>query len=346
MFRKLLPLRAFGGESAAWRGLQSSAAFPPTSIPQSPRGKTGALPLVVAFFFFSLLRGFFAVLLAEAFRIFLFQRRLRKKIRRKMLVEAASIEECLELSPPVALALHLQRRHHLPLHVIVSVRSDFFRPFPCRFISRNHNAPNQHSQQSALRAFHFIFGSILVRQMPVIAKIRVPRQIAVVFELRQSPRAICFPRLQIRVAAHRADQLIQHLLGLRRALLRHHGLRLLAASPRNRHTSTNCQRHHPVEKSYPHNTEPPFTLMTSPVMKLARPDAANKIGPAISSAVAGRPSGIAAAAIFCPAFVSSTGFDMSVATHPGATEFTRIPCRASSVAKPFVKLTIAPFEAP
>ena len=37
--------------------------------------------------------------------------------------------------------------------------------------------------------------------------------------------------------------------------------------------------------------------MISPVMKLAKSEARKRIGPAISSAVAGRPSGIAAAAI-------------------------------------------------
>ena len=37
---------------------------------------------------------------------------------------------------------------------------------------------------------------------------------------------------------------------------------------------------------------------------------------------------------------------MSVATQPGATELTKMPCDASSVAKPLVKLMMAPFEAP
>jgi hypothetical protein len=37
---------------------------------------------------------------------------------------------------------------------------------------------------------------------------------------------------------------------------------------------------------------------------------------------------------------------MSVATQPGATLFTKIPCFASSDAKPFVKLMIPPFDAP
>src|SRR5262249_25107492 len=105
------------------------------------------------------------------------------------------------------------------------------------------------------------------------------------------------------------------------------------------HGKTLCRLH-------PQSTEPPFTLMISPVMKLARSDAANRIGPAISSAIPGRPSGIALATIFCPALLLSTSFDISVATHPGATQFTKLLWRASSVANPFVKLIMAPFEAP
>src|SRR5207248_3046684 len=78
---------------------------------------------------------------------------------------------------------------------------------------------------------------------------------------------------------------------------------------------------------HPHNTAPPFTLMISPVMKLARSEAANRMGPAISSGVPARRSGITVLAIFWPALVSSTGLDMSVATQPGATQFTRILTR-------------------
>src|ERR1700730_9931465 len=75
-------------------------------------------------------------------------------------------------------------------------------------------------------------------------------------------------------------------------------------------------------KYQPHRTEPPFTLRTSPVIKVAKSQARNRIGPAISSGVAGRPSGIWVCTSFTPAFVWSTGFDMSVSTHPGATQLT------------------------
>src|SRR5258706_15111670 len=118
--------------------------------------------------------------------------------------------------------------------------------------------------------------------------------------------------------------------------------------PTLRHRAWGTRREEilPKKRLHPQSTEPPFTLMISPVMKLARSEATKRIGPATSSAVAARPSGIAAATIFCPALESSTALDMSVATHPGATEFTRIPYGANSVARPLVSAIIAPLDAP
>src|SRR5258708_21958910 len=86
--------------------------------------------------------------------------------------------------------------------------------------------------------------------------------------------------------------------------------------------------------------------MTSPVMKLARSEATKRMGPAISSAVAARPRGMTVEAIFWPALDSSTAFDMSVATQPGATEFTRMLWRAGLVAKALVELMMPPFVGP
>src|SRR2546422_1456464 len=86
--------------------------------------------------------------------------------------------------------------------------------------------------------------------------------------------------------------------------------------------------------------------MISPVMKLAKSEATKRIGPAISSGVPARPRGISEVAIFWPAFVSSTGLDMSVATQPGATQLTRILWRASFVGRAFVKLITPPLLAP
>jgi len=56
--------------------------------------------------------------------------------------------------------------------------------------------------------------------------------------------------------------------------------------------------------------------------------------------------GITLEAIFLPALVFNTGLDMSVATHPGATLFTSMPWRASSVDNPLVKLMMPPLDAP
>src|SRR5437899_2666932 len=64
--------------------------------------------------------------------------------------------------------------------------------------------------------------------------------------------------------------------------------------------------------------------MISPVMKLAKSEATKRIGPAISSGVPARPRGITEVAMFWPAFVSSTGLDMSVATEPGDAMFDEL----------------------
>src|SRR5258708_30332599 len=84
--------------------------------------------------------------------------------------------------------------------------------------------------------------------------------------------------------------------------------------------------------------------MTSPVMKLARSEATKRMGPAISSAVAARPRGMTVEAIFWPALDSSTAFDMSVATQPGATEFTRMLWRGGLGARALGGAGVARFE--
>src|SRR5208282_1186136 len=153
--------------------------------------------------------------------------------------------------------------------------------------------------------------------------------------------------VQIRASPQPLDRLVDDFLGFRRALIRHHFIRILSGRPRRarRRPRQECrkEKYAPI---HPHRIAPPFTLITSPVMKVARSEAAKRIGPAISSARAGRFSGIAALANFELFFERSTAADMSVSTHPGATQFTRILCRASSVANPFTKLIIAPLLAP
>src|SRR5580704_7414971 len=130
----------------------------------------------------------------------------------------------------------------------------------------------------------------------------------------------------------------------------HQFVRVLRASGRNEkenHQTGENRREFNREfaRFYPHNTAPPFILSTSPVTKVARSEAKNRIGPAISAAVPTRPNGIPEVANFAPALVASTGRDISVSTQPGATQFTRMPWRASSVARDLTKLITAPLLA-
>ncbi len=71
----------------------------------------------------------------------------------------------------------------------------------------------------------------------------------------------------------------------------------------------------------------------------------NTTGPAISSGSAALPSGINPSA-----FTDATGSlnvpsDISVRTHPGATQLQRIPCGPSSLDKLFVSEISAPLLA-
>src|ERR1700733_12811314 len=154
-------------------------------------------------------------------------------------------------------------------------------------------------------------------------------------ELRAAAIAFALANFQKRWTAESIRQLAENFAGLGDALFRQHGIRILvrghrsnnsiardvSGTQKNNHTQQSCPN---IRKLQPHKTDPPFTLMTSPVMKLARSEARNKMGPSISSAVAARPSGMAAATIFWPAFELRTSLDISVATHPGATELTRM----------------------
>src|SRR5882757_4231263 len=77
-----------------------------------------------------------------------------------------------------------------------------------------------------------------------------------------------------------------------------------------------------VEMDQPASTAPPLTLKTSPEMNPAISVQRKTMGPAISAGVATRPRGMVprtAEEIFASA---SAPADMSVSTHPGATQFT------------------------
>src|SRR4029077_7384243 len=95
---------------------------------------------------------------------------------------------------------------------------------------------------------------------------------------------------QIRVAAKRIHRAEQNGACLRGALLRHQyfSALFLRGRPCGAHRDS-ARREYSSQQAangYPHSTDPPFTLITSPVIKDARSDAAKRIGPAISSAVA------------------------------------------------------------
>src|SRR5690606_33364216 len=95
---------------------------------------------------------------------------------------------------------------------------------------------------------------------------------------------------------------------------------------------------------YPQSTLPPFTLRISPVMWRAIGVHRKTMGPATSSAVATRPSGIPALAA-ARASVRRTEAERSVSTQPGATLFTVIPRGASSTHMDLTSETMAPLDA-
>src|SRR3989475_9575709 len=70
------------------------------------------------------------------------------------------------------------------------------------------------------------------------------------------------------------------------ALLRHERIGVLRRCARRDHGQEDSgEQNRPSNfPRYPHRTAPPFTLTTSPVIKVARSDARNRMGPAISSA--------------------------------------------------------------
>src|SRR5207302_8354326 len=160
-----------------------------------------------------------------------------------------------------------------------------------------------------------VFGAVFVRQFAEIVEWRVAGQIAGVPKQREAACAFGVAHPQIGLAAQRGDGLLEQRLGFGGALLRHQRLGCLRAPQENRGQheqqhgcSSRSEQQNDGEKtalSYPHSTAPPFTLRTSPLIKVARSEARKRMGPATSSAVATLPSGIAAVANFHPALVFS-----------------------------------------
>ena len=167
-------------------------------------------------------------------------------------------------------------------------------------------------------------------------------------ELAQAAGAGNVMHVQIGASAQRIDRLLQYLLrpwralsGIRTSAVLRRGLRALHASQTEAsRTAARIRR-----AAHPHRMEPPFTLITSPVMKVARSEAANRIGPAISSRLATRLSGYRRVADFNP----SLGFQhrsRHIRIHPSRRHaIDQNLCRASSSARPLTKLMMAPFVA-
>src|SRR3989442_1750948 len=169
-----------------------------------------------------------------------------------------------------------------------------------------------------------VFRANFVGKAAELGKPDIADNIATVAKKHAASLALAFADFRVARPTQRVDQFAENLLALGHVLLRHQGVGILRRSAWSEDRNGNHSDDGKMDELYPHKIEPPFTLMISPVMKLARSEATKRMGPAISSAVAARPRGITVEAIFWPAFVSSTGMDMSVATQPGATEVTRI----------------------
>src|ERR1700735_5278509 len=179
-----------------------------------------------------------------------------------------------------------------------------------------------------------IFLAIFERRVGdcVVLEVTISIEFTGMSELAYASGASDVTNIQVCCAAQPLNRLLQNFLGFRRALRRHHHLGFLRRRFRHNCKKSKYQggRCRKPARAYPQRTEPPFTLITSPVMKVARSDAAKRMGPAISSAVATRFNAMGARADFIPAFLPSTEADMSVSTQPGATQFTRMLWAANS----------------
>src|SRR5271168_598227 len=190
-----------------------------------------------------------------------------------------------------------------------------------------------------------IFGAIFEWRLGVVLEMSETVEFAGVSELADAPNAGDIMDIQIRRATERVNGLLQDRFGFRGALLgEQDGIVVLregarrggeadAGEQERRYDDANdggASSHAmrvpslriPAWRNQPQSTEPPFTLITSPVIKVARSEAAKRMGPAISSAVPTRLSGMGTRADFRPFFVRRTEADISVSTQPGATQFT------------------------
>src|SRR5262249_3969406 len=155
-------------------------------------------------------------------------------------------------------------------------------------------------------------------------------------EVRAAAFLMHVPIIEIGLAAKRGDHLVKQgagLLGirvLRRGICRRWGLRRRGRLRIRREQQQGSEEESHVNsilldaRAHPTSTAPPLTLKTSPVMKPACSVHRKRMGAAISSGVATRPSGMVANTFSRMAGSLSAGAAMSVATQPGATQFTLI----------------------
>src|SRR3989442_2841312 len=159
--------------------------------------------------------------------------------------------------------------------------------------------------------------------------------------IRRPPRSTLFPYTTLFRSLVRPRGAIVTLRGREHPFLK----RLLGGEQ-----LTHLPDFHDVEADahdHPQSTLPPFTLRISPVMCPARSEQRNTMGPAQSSWLATRPSGIvrSMSSLPRPAALAYGVADISVSTHPGATQFTLIRRGASSTARDLVNEMTAPLVA-
>src|ERR1700728_262107 len=191
--------------------------------------------------------------------------------------------------------------------------------------------------------------ALFVRRLRVVDKLAESGRFAGMIERADAARAGDVFDVKVGAAAERLHGLFDQLARFCLTLLGHEVLIVLRRGNRRRADQRQaCKNHYRkyCAAPHPHWKEPPFTLITSPVMYVARSETAKRIGPATSSGVATRFSGYAASHFLKSApFFARADFQMSVLTKPGATQFTRMLWPASSWANALAKLIIAPFVA-
>src|SRR5258708_11262392 len=155
-----------------------------------------------------------------------------------------------------------------------------------------------------------VFRANFVRKAAELSQPDVADHITAVTKKHTASVALAFAHFRVARPAQGVDEIAENLPGLGDALLRHQGVGVLGESGWSEDRNGKQSDTGKIDRLYPHKIEPPFTLMISPVMKLARSEATKRIGPAISSAVAARPKGSTVGVHLCASFMSNKGIGM------------------------------------